>query len=119
MSRVAKRGFEDGAQFGRLTSWHGERVRWVLDAWTETWLSTAFRHWSLTLRLADVHCPVLAIHCEEDEFGSSAFPRAIAGGVSRVEQMALLPACGHVPHRERVAEVLTLVEAFLSRYPID
>ncbi|MGY6038237.1 alpha/beta fold hydrolase [Aeromonas sp. AE23HZ002T15] len=117
--RAAKRGFEDGAQFGRFTRWHGERARWVLDAWTQTWLSPAFRHWSLIPRFADVHCSVLVIHGEEDEFGSPAFPQAIAGGVSGAAQMVLLPACGHVPHREREAEVLALVEAFLSRHPID
>lgn len=117
--RAAKQGFEESAQFARLGRWHGERARWVLDAWTETWLSPAFRHWFLVPRLAHVHCPVLVLHGEEDEFGSAAFPRAIAGGVSGAAQMALLSACGHVPHREREAEVLTLVEAFLSRHPID
>ncbi|WP_349921251.1 alpha/beta fold hydrolase [Aeromonas veronii] len=116
--RVAKQGFEDEAQLVRLTRWHGERARWVLDAWTGVWLSPAFRHWSLAPRLADVHCPVLAIHGEKDEFGSAAFPRAIAGGVSGAAQMALLPDCGHVPHREREAEVLDLVETFLSRHRI-
>lgn len=117
--RAAKQNFEAAAQFARLTRWHGERARWVLDAWTETWLSPPFRHWSLAPCLADVHCPVLVLHGEEDEFGSAAFPHAIAGGVSGAAQMALLPACGHVPHREREAEVLTLVEAFLRQHRID
>lgn len=117
--RAAKQGFEEETQFARLTRWHGERARWVLDAWTGVWLSPAFRHWSLAPGLADVHCPVLALHGEKDEFGSDAFPRAIAGGVCGATQMALLPACGHQPHRERETEVLTLVATFLSRHRID
>lgn len=111
--RAAKQGFENEAQFSRLSKWHGERARWVLEAWTEVWLSSQFREWSLDHYLGKVACPVLAIHGDSDEFGSSEFPRRITQGVSGTARMEILNSCGHVPHREKEADVLSLVCGFL------
>ncbi|HQR44966.1 MAG TPA: alpha/beta hydrolase [Thermoanaerobaculia bacterium] len=116
--RAAKEGFRDAAQFSKLTRWHGERARWVLEAWTEAWLSPAFRTWSLDDRLGKIQCPVLAIHGDTDEYGSCDFPRRIATGVRGPAQMEILAACGHVPHREKEGEVLRLVRAFLEEHAI-
>lgn len=109
----ARKAFESAAQFSRLTRWHAERARWVLAAWTEVWLAPDFRDWSLDPYLAQVHCPVLAIHGDSDEFGSSAFPRRITQGVRGPARMEILNSCGHVPHRERGDDVLALVQHFL------
>lgn len=59
-------------------------------------------------------CPVLAIHGDLDEYGSAEFPRRITQGVAGPSQLALLAGCGHVPHRERLEEVLRLSAAFLA-----
>jgi pimeloyl-ACP methyl ester carboxylesterase len=91
----------------------------VLDAWTETWLSPAFRGWSLDASLAAVKCPVLAIHGDADEFGSAAFPRRIVDGVAGFSRMELLAGCGHVPHREQPERVLALVQDFLRQQVVD
>jgi pimeloyl-ACP methyl ester carboxylesterase len=37
--RSAKAEFNDPDQFAKIAKWHGENARWVLDAWTEVWLS--------------------------------------------------------------------------------
>ena len=116
--RAAQRAFEDSAQFARLTRWHGERARWVLDAWTQVWLSPAFRHWSLGEHLGRITCPVLALHGDADEYGSSACPQAIVQGVSGAAQMALLADCGHVPHREHESTVLAQLQAFLATHQV-
>lgn len=113
--RTAKAGFADPEAFARLTRWHGERARWVLDAWTETWLAPEFRTWSLNARLGAICCPVLALHGDGDEFGSAAFPRRIADGVAGPARMEILPSCGHVPHREMTAEVLQRARDFLAQ----
>lgn len=112
--RAAKQDFENEAQFARLSKWHGERARWVLEAWTEVWLSPEFRQWSLAPYLGKIRCPVLAIHGDSDEFGSCEFPRRISQGVSGAEKMEIIAACGHLPHREKEREVLTLVCQFLQ-----
>ncbi len=116
--RAAREGFRDPAQFSRLEKWHGDKADWVLAAWTEVWLSSAFRDWSLDPYLSRVHCPVLAIHGDADEYGSEAFPRRITQGVSGPASMELLKGCGHVPHREREREVLALVQGFLEGHAV-
>lgn len=116
--RAAQAGFADPAQFARLTKWHGERAAWVLAAWTEVWLSPAFADWSLDACLGNIRCPVLALHGNTDEFGSAAFPARIVAGVRGPAQQQILDACGHVPHRERAAEVLAAVGSFLARHAV-
>jgi pimeloyl-ACP methyl ester carboxylesterase len=111
---AAQAQFADDTQFARLARWHGERARWVLEAWTQVWLDSGFVDWSLDAWLPQVHCPVLAIHGDRDEFGSTAFPERIARGVRGAAQLAILPDCGHVPHRERADEVLDRVAVFVD-----
>ena len=113
--RAAWAAFEDPAQFARLARWHGERAAWVLDAWTGVWLDPAFRDWSLDAVLPQVRCPVLAIHGDQDEYGSAAFPRRIAAGAGGPAETLILEGCGHVPHRERREEVLARMAGFLGR----
>lgn len=112
--RAAQLQFEDEAHFRRLVRWHGERARWVLEAWTGVWLAPDFAGWSLDRWLPQVRCPVLAIHGDRDEFGSIAFPERIARGAPGASRIAIMQDCGHVPHRERPDEVLELVSAFLQ-----
>lgn len=112
--RAAVRRF-DAEGLARLEKWHGGKAAWVLDAWAGRWLDPEFRGWSLDVVLANVARPVLAIHGDRDEFGSDAFPRRIANGVRGPSELALLEDCGHVPHRERPEEILTLVAGFLAR----
>jgi len=114
--RAARAQFEDPAQFARLSRWHGDKARWVLNAWTEVWLSAQFACWSLDRELPAVRCPVLAIHGDRDEFGSEEFPRRIAAKVGGRAELKILERCGHVPHRERSAEVVQLTAAFLQRH---
>ena len=114
--RAATAQFAKPEQFEKLIRWHGERARWVLDAWSEVWLSSSFSSWSLDQELGKVTCPVLVIHGDRDEYGSLEFPRRIAGGVAGRSQLAILADCGHVPHREKRQEVLRLTSGFLERY---
>ena len=111
--RSAQEQFARGG-FDRLRKWHGDRAQWVLDAWTQVWLAPTFASWSLDPHLRKIHCPVLAIHGDTDEFGSVAFPERIVRGVSGPSRLAILENCGHVPHRERQHEVLELVSDFFA-----
>ncbi len=123
--RAARDSFADPAQVMRLARYHGndaQKARWVLDAWIDTWLQPGFANWSLDAALAHVHCPVLALHGDQDEFGSLAHPRRIvrqaggqggSGGGPR--EYRVLSQCGHVPHREQPEQVLLAVSDFLAR----
>lgn len=113
--RTAKAKFGDPEQLAKLAKWHGEKARWVLDAWTEVWLSPEFLSWNIDQHLGKVRCPVLAIHGDVDEYGSVEFPRRITSKARGPSELAILDHCGHVPHRERKAEVLRLTASFLKR----
>jgi pimeloyl-ACP methyl ester carboxylesterase len=113
---TAKEKFSRSEQFNKLAKWHGDKTQWVLDAWTQTWLSPAFASWSLDPHLGKVRCPVLAIHGDLDEYGSVEFPRHIANGVKGPAELAILEGCGHVPHRERQDEVLKIVSEHVWRF---
>ena len=114
--RAAKASFNHPEQFERIARWHGKKARWVLESWTEVWLSAEFSSWNLDRHLGNVTCPVLAIHGDRDEYGSLAFPRRITSQVNGPSVMAILDACGHVPHREKKDEVLRCVCDFLARH---
>lgn len=111
---VAKAQFEDDRQVERLRKYHGDKARWVLDAWTETWLHPEFAAWSLEAVLPKVRCPVLAIHGSHDEYGSTSHPEMIgslSGGRARVE---IIPDTYHVPHREQPELIVAMVADFLA-----
>src|SRR5437763_6701737 len=105
---------KDDKEPERLMKYHGAKAKWVLDAWTESWLHPEFASWSLAGVLPQVTCPVLAIHGNHDEYGSTRHPEMIGqlcGGPSRVE---ILPDTYHVPHRERPALIVSLASEFLG-----
>lgn len=111
---AAKKNFAQPGEISKLEKYHGDKALWVLKAWTDVWLSTEFANWSLKEALPKVHCPVLAIHGDKDEFGSHLFPEMIthlAGGHS---EMRLFENCGHVPHKEQTQVVLETVAQFLK-----
>lgn len=111
---AARVAFAQPGQLERLTRYHGDKARWVLDAWTETWLSPAFAQWTLDNELREVRCPTLAIHGDADEFGSALHPERIASLVTGPARALLLAGCGHVPHREQPERVLDEVVRFLA-----
>ena len=115
--RVAQAQFEDPAQVQRLAKYHGSKAPWALDAWLGQWLDPAFAGWSLDDALPRVTCPVLAIHGEQDEYGSAAHPRRIVDGVAGPAQLEMLAGVGHVPYREQPGLVVRLVAEFLASVP--
>ncbi len=111
----AQKFFEQGGQMGRLEKWHGEKASWVLNAWTQTWLSPEFLAWSLLPQLKKVRCPLLALHGDQDEYGSIAFPETISQNTRGKSHMKIIQHCGHVPHKEQLPVVLNHIEEFLKK----
>ena len=109
----AKKIFNSPEQLLRLKKWHGDKAKWVLDAWTEVWLSQEFSSWDLKDSLKEIQCPVLVIHGDKDEYGSINFPKQISENVSGKSDCLILKDCGHIPHREKKAEVLSSIQRFL------
>lgn len=100
-------------QMERLNRWHGNKALWVLNAWIDVWLSSEFSSWSLQPRLNKVTCPVLALHGDKDEYGSNAFPDYIVKNVAGKSTMIIFKNCGHVPHKEKMDDVINHIRLFL------
>ena len=112
--RAARDQFAQAGQMERLQKYHGSKAEWVLQAWIDTWLSEAFRPWSMDAQLPMVTCPVLCLHGDHDEYGSLQHPQRIARGVGGAVTLSILRGCGHVPHRERADVVLSELGTFLT-----
>lgn len=112
--RVAEQQFAMPGQLERLRRYHGERTEWVLRAWIDTWLSDAFSQWNLDELLAQVKCPLLALHGDRDEYGSRQHPERICALSSAPSELQILQDCGHVPHREHPETVLAAITRFLA-----
>lgn len=112
--RTAQRLFAEPGQIDRLKRYHGDKAPWVLSAWIDTWLSPAFADWKLDEDLGQVRCPTLAMHGENDEYGSVMHPRRIAELSAGASTMRIFEGCGHVPHREMGEQVLGVVTAWLK-----
>jgi pimeloyl-ACP methyl ester carboxylesterase len=115
--RRAKVAFSDPAQIERLKRYHGEKAPWVVTSWIDSWLSPELAGWTLGPWLPRIECPVLALHGDGDEYGSPRHPEMIVQGVPGTAKLGLIPGCGHVPHREKQAEILGLVVDFLASSP--
>ncbi|WP_100640703.1 alpha/beta fold hydrolase [Marinobacter salexigens] len=114
--RAAEQVFLQDGQINRLRKYHGHKAEWVLGAWTGIWLSKDFQHWTLKDTLKKVRCPVLAIHGEDDEFGSGAQPQSYTSLPAGPCVMELLPDCGHVPHRDKLDVVTAVIADFCAQY---
>ena len=116
---AARVEFARPGQLERLARYHGAKARWVLDAWIETWLSPEFADWHLDEDLGGVRCPALALHGDQDEYGSAEHPGRIARLTQGPSSAMILEGCGHVPHREQPARVLSEVTRFLTAHSTD
>ena len=110
--REAEKGFAEPGQMDRLARYHGDKARWVLEAWTKTWLSPRFAGWTLDAELRRLRCAVLALHGDRDEYGSRLHPERIARLPPGGGEVVIFEGCGHVPHREKPELVLQAVAGF-------
>jgi len=114
--RDRRAAFEEPGQIDRLARYHGEKAMWVLNAWSDTWLDPSFSTWTLDDDLRRLSCPVLAMHGDRDEYGSLAHLERIAALAPGSTGVVTFADCGHVPHREQPALVLSTVKAFLGKH---
>jgi len=110
-----------------VEAWHGTDLRQrlarhhsqqnlerVFAAWHETWLDPGFSDWNVESCLPPIHCPVLAIQGEDDEYATMAQFDRIVAQIADVEALRL-PSCGHSPHRDAPAAVIAATQAFVER----
>lgn len=113
----SKLAFENPERLEKLKKYHGEKAAWVVEAWTNIWLSPEFANWSLQSTLPKVKCPVLAIHGDKDEYGSVKFPEMICRLAGGTCELKVMTGYGHVPHKENETEISQLILNFLKNIP--
>jgi len=113
--REAKKSFSKPGQLERLARYHGDKAGWALSAWIDTWLDPAYGGWTLDAELAQVQCPVLIIHGDTDEYGTTEHARRIHERVGGLSRLVILEKCGHIPHREQAERVMGEIKDFIQQ----
>lgn len=111
--RDARRAWETTPLPERLGRYHAD-VRRVFFDWNDTWLSPAFRDWNIEGCLPAITGPLLAMQGEQDEYATMRQIEVIAEACPQT-RLVRLADCGHSPHRDQEAAVLSEIVAFVSR----
>ncbi|GIL38434.1 alpha/beta fold hydrolase [Roseiterribacter gracilis] len=100
----------------KLGRYHRDAAH-VFYGWNDIWLDPRFRDWNIEAVLQQITVPTLLIQGVDDEYATMAqldrIERGVRGPVQRLE----LAACGHSPHREQTAQVLTALRDHLAALP--
>jgi pimeloyl-ACP methyl ester carboxylesterase len=109
---AAKTAYLETDLRARLSRHHAD-VDSAFWGWNRIWLDPAFHSWNIENLLPSIHCPILAIQGEDDEYGTMEQIASIARLAPDCRVLAL-PACRHSPHRDSARAVLAAAEAFIA-----
>jgi pimeloyl-ACP methyl ester carboxylesterase len=112
--RRAVQAFETTDLKDRLARYHHENTDTIFRRWANRWLSHEFYDWNIEEYLPEITCPLLVLQGEDDEYGTNAQAKRIAGQVSGPVEVILIPACGHVPHFQAQEAVLFEMTSFIK-----
>ena len=98
----------------RLARFHGDQADAVFQNWYDTWLAPDFRLWNIEASLPTIHCPLLIIKGEDDEYGTIKQVDAIRAQVSGTVAVRMLPDCGHTPHRDQRKTTINAIIRFVQ-----
>lgn len=115
--RAAREAWKTTGLSNRLGRYHA-KVEKVFSDWNDTWLSPAFRDWSIEVFLPQIRCPVLAMQGEDDEYATMRQIEVIAEQVADTELLKIAD-CGHSPHKDQEATVLAVLTRFIDRVAAD
>jgi pimeloyl-ACP methyl ester carboxylesterase len=109
----AREAFAEGDLRQRLARYHDD-VDGAFRLWSDAWLAPGFEPMDAGGRLPGVQVPLQAIQGEDDEYGSELQLGIIAGKTSGYCETRLVPGCGHSPHLQQPAYVLSEVTRFIA-----
>ena len=100
---------------GRLAKHHDD-VDAVFHGWNNLWLDPSFRDWNIDDDLERIHCPILAILGDRDEYCTPAQLERIAARAGRAHSIATvrLPESGHSPQRDEPDRVIDTIARFIE-----
>jgi pimeloyl-ACP methyl ester carboxylesterase len=114
---IAKRNYETTNLRDKLARYHThpDSAFW---GWNDIWLHADFRAWNIEEYLPRIHCPVLAIQGEDDEYGTMEQINRITRAIPQTEVLTL-KNCRHSPHRDQPDAVIERVAQFIKETTID
>lgn len=112
--RRARAAFASGDLRQRLQKYHGDNVDGVFHLWSDAWVAPGFEPMDAGGRLPGIVVPVQAIQGEDDDYGSELQLGIIAGKVGGYCETRLVPDCGHSPHLQQPAYVLSEITRFVA-----
>ena len=98
----------------RLARYHGDNVDRAFRLWSDAWVAPGFEPMDAYGRLPRIEVPVQAIQGEDDEYGSELQLGIIAGKVGGYCETRLVADCGHSPHLQQPAYVLSEITRFIA-----
>ncbi|TAJ81904.1 alpha/beta hydrolase [Reyranella sp.] len=110
----AREAFASGDLRQRLTKYHGDNVDRAFHLWSDAWVAPGFAPMDANGRLPGVLVPLQAIQGEDDEYGSELQLGIIAGKVGGYCETRLVADCGHSPHLQQPAYVLSEIARFIA-----
>lgn len=69
--------------------------------WNIAWLQPRFKDWNIEDVVPQVRCPIMVIQGEDDEYGTAKQIASIEAHTGGAADSALLPECGHSPHKDQ------------------
>ena len=101
-------------KLARLNDFHGEKTETLFFAWANTWKSDEFRNWDICLDIGNIHCPVLVMQGEKDQYGTQKQMELIQENVKTLCDMILIEHAGHLPHLEQKQKVIQVIENWIK-----
>ncbi len=90
----------------KMNQYQNGRAAQLIEAWSSFWLNPIHRLWEMKQELEKIHCPVLLIQGEDDNFGTFKQLDAIKLHIkSKIIKELRINHCGHIPHREKMDKV--------------
>jgi pimeloyl-ACP methyl ester carboxylesterase len=97
----------------RLGRYHDD-VQATFRGWNDIWLHRDFRRWNIEEYLPGIHCPLLLIQGEDDQYGTAAQIHAIERQVSGPVESLMLPDCAHSPHQAQLDATRDAIVEFVA-----
>jgi lipoate---protein ligase len=113
------RDFEQGDLKARLGRYHGRKTELLFGRLVEAWTGDEPPYGGIEAYICRLQCPVLAIQGTEDEFFTGAQVDTLRALVSARVEVCRLQGCGHAPHQQAAAAVVTAVARFVARLTSD
>lgn len=101
----------------KLTYFHADKAKALLNGWGDIWLSEEFSTYNIEHLLPKISCPSLIIQGDQDEFASVQHLYDISEGIGSNAEAMLIKDCHHTPHKSHKTLVLEAMKSFIENLP--